>query len=300
MSIKINNLSKYYGQQKALNNINLEINSNEVVGLLGPNGAGKSTLMKIITCFIPPSKGSVSVNGMDIIDNSIDIRKQIGYLPENNPLYPDMYIKEYLFFVAGIHNIENPKKRIQEIIELTGLTIEQNKKIRFLSKGYKQRVGIAQALIHDPKVLILDEPTSGLDPNQLSDIRNLIRTIGKEKTVLLSTHIMQEVEAMCSRVIIIKKGAVVADDATGNISKIFGEKNIITVEFDTPLNELKPNIEGLLHTKKISSTKWIVESSTKKDIRPELFKYAIDKNLTIISLNKETNTLEQVFQRLTK
>jgi len=300
MSIKINKLSKYYGKQKALNNINIEINSNEVVGLLGPNGAGKSTLMKIITCFIPPSEGNVIVNGLDIIDNSIEVRKQIGYLPENNPLYPDMYIKEYLSFVADIHKIKNSSQRIKDIIELTGLTLEQNKKIRFLSKGYKQRVGIAQALIHDPKVLILDEPTSGLDPNQLSDIRNLIQTIGKEKTVLLSTHIMQEVEAMCSRVLIINKGNLIADDTTTKISETSTEKDVISLEFDSPVKEFNIKIKGVEQIKKISPTKWVIEATTEKDIRPQLFQYAIDNKLTIISLNKESNTLEKVFQQLTK
>ncbi|HHT03362.1 MAG: ATP-binding cassette domain-containing protein [Bacteroidales bacterium] len=218
MSISISNLTKIYGQQKALDNVSLEINKGEIVGLLGPNGAGKSTMMKIITCFIPPTQGSVSVCGYNIFDDSIEVRKKIGYLPEHNPLYLDMYVREFLLFIAGIHNLGKEKKeRTEYMIELTGLTKEVNKKIGALSKGYRQRVGIAQAMIHDPEVLILDEPTSGLDPNQLIEVRELIKNAGKDKTVLLSTHIMQEVEAVCDRTIIINNGLVVADDNTQHL-----------------------------------------------------------------------------------
>jgi len=218
MSIEVSNITKLYGQQKALDNVNVNIHAGEVVGLLGPNGAGKSTLMKIITCFIPPTEGFVKVSGFDIQEKSMEVRKRIGYLPENNPLYIDMYIKEYLEFIAGIHQLGPISKyRIENIIHLTGLDEEQNKKIGALSKGYKQRVGLAQALIHDPEVLIMDEPTSGLDPNQLLEIRNLIKEIGKEKTVMLSTHIMQEVEAVCDRAIIINKGKIVADQSVASL-----------------------------------------------------------------------------------
>ncbi|MBP6429440.1 MAG: ATP-binding cassette domain-containing protein [Bacteroidales bacterium] len=218
MSISISNLTKIYGQQKALDNVSLEINKGEIVGLLGPNGAGKSTMMKIITCFIPPTQGSVSVCGYNIFDDPIEVRKKIGYLPEHNPLYLDMYVREFLLFIAGIHNLGKEKKeRTEYMIELTGLTKEVNKKIGALSKGYRQRVGIAQAMIHDPEVLILDEPTSGLDPNQLIEVRELIKNAGKDKTVLLSTHIMQEVEAVCDRTIIINNGLVVADDNTQHL-----------------------------------------------------------------------------------
>ncbi|MCK9163958.1 MAG: ATP-binding cassette domain-containing protein [Bacteroidales bacterium] len=218
MSISISNLTKVYGQQKALDNVSLEINKGEIVGLLGPNGAGKSTMMKIITCFIPPTEGNVSVCGYNIFDDSIEVRKKIGYLPEHNPLYLDMYVREFLLFIAGIHNLGKEKKeRTEYMIELTGLTKEVNKKIGALSKGYRQRVGIAQAMIHDPEVLILDEPTSGLDPNQLIEIREIIKNAGKDKTVLLSTHIMQEVEAVCGRTIIINNGQVVADDNTAHL-----------------------------------------------------------------------------------
>ncbi|MDR0789380.1 MAG: ATP-binding cassette domain-containing protein [Bacteroidales bacterium] len=218
MSISIQNITKLYGTQRALDNVCLEINDKEVVGLLGPNGAGKSTLMKIITCFIPPTEGSVKVCGEDIFDNPMAVRANIGYLPEHNPLYLDMYVREFLTFVAGLHKIKNIKERVEQMIEQTGLTKEVNKKIGALSKGYRQRVGLSQALIHDPKVLILDEPTTGLDPNQLVEIRSLIKQVGKEKTVMLSTHIMQEVEAVCSRTIIINNGKVVADDDTKHLA----------------------------------------------------------------------------------
>lgn len=219
MSISIQNLTKLYNEQKALDNVSLEINNGEIVGLLGPNGAGKSTMMKIITCFIPPTKGSVKVCGYDIFDNPMDVRKKIGYLPEHNPLYLDMYVREFLDFIAGVHGLGKQKKeRIEQMVEMTGLTKEVNKKIGTLSKGYRQRVGIAQAMIHDPEVLILDEPTSGLDPNQLVEVRDLIKNAGKDKTVLLSTHIMQEVEAVCDRTIIINNGQVVADDNTKHLA----------------------------------------------------------------------------------
>lgn len=219
MSIKVTHVTKKYDSQLALNDVNLNINKGRIVGLLGPNGAGKSTLMKIITCFIPPTEGTVTVEGHDILDNPMEVRRCVGYLPEHNPLYLDMYVREYLEFVAGIHHItgSEAKRRIDEMIEKTGLTVEMRKKIGALSKGYRQRVGLAQAMMHNPSVLILDEPTSGLDPNQLIDIRALITELGKEKTVLLSTHIMQEVEAMCPEIIIINKGVVVANDKIENI-----------------------------------------------------------------------------------
>ncbi len=219
MSISIQNLTKLYNEQKALDDVSLEISKGEIVGLLGPNGAGKSTMMKIITCFIPPTKGTVKVCGYDIFDNPMEVRKKIGYLPEHNPLYLDMYVREFLSFIAGVHRLGKEKKeRVEEMIELTGLTKEVNKKIGALSKGYRQRVGIAQAMIHKPEVLILDEPTSGLDPNQLVEVRELIKNAGKDKTVLLSTHIMQEVEAVCDRTIIINNGQVVADDSTKHLA----------------------------------------------------------------------------------
>lgn len=220
MSIVIKNISKVYGTQKALDNVSLSIGEGEIVGLLGPNGAGKSTMMKILTCFIPPTEGSAEICGYDIFEHQMEIKRSVGYLSEQNPLYYDMYVREFLLLVAGIYKIERKlrKTRVEEVIALTGLEKEANKKIGTLSKGYKQRVGLAQALIHDPKVLILDEPTTGLDPNQLLEIRNLIKQIGQSKTILLSTHIMQEVEAVCSRVIIINNGRLVADDETKQLS----------------------------------------------------------------------------------
>jgi len=240
MSIKASNITKVYGKQKALDTVSFEINAGEVVGLLGPNGAGKSTMMKIISCFLPPTSGGVVVDGFDIFEQEIEVKKRVGYLPENNPLYLDMYVREYLSFLAGLHRLGKGKKeRINEIIDTTGLGLEQNKKIGALSKGYRQRVGLAQALLHDPSVLILDEPTSGLDPNQLMDIRSLIQEIGKEKTVLFSTHIMQEVEAICDRAIIIHLGEIVADDSISNLKK---EKKSLEEVFHTLTTEVKPSV----------------------------------------------------------
>lgn len=301
MSIKINNITKVYGNQKALDNISMHIHSGEIVGLLGPNGAGKSTLMKIITCFIPPTNGTALVNGFDIADQSLEVRKQVGYLPENNPLYTEMYIREYLEFVAGINRMKVTRNMIDDVIDTTGLRPEQNKKIGQLSKGYKQRVGLAQALLPSPEVLILDEPTSGLDPNQLVDIRNLIKEAGKEKTVLLSTHIMQEVEAVCDRVIIIDQGRIVADDSTANITQHQKHsKAVITVEFDGKATQgMLKNIKGITLVRPVKENQWIIESDGDKDVRNALFRFAVDNNLTILSLNKEKESLEQVFQRLT-
>ncbi len=219
MSIEVKEVSKIYGSQKALDTVSFSIQKGEIVGFLGPNGAGKSTMMKIITCFLPQSSGSVKVCGFDVSEDPMEVKKRVGYLPEHNPLYLDMYVKEYLGFIAGLHKIEGKKERVAEIIEQVGLQVEQHKLIGALSKGYRQRVGLAQALIHDPEVLILDEPTTGLDPNQIEEIRNLIKKVGKSKTVMMSTHIMQEVEAVCDRVIIVNKGNLVADDSSGEISK---------------------------------------------------------------------------------
>jgi ABC-2 type transport system ATP-binding protein len=233
MSIVVENISKLFGAQKALDEVSFTVDPGQVVGFLGPNGAGKSTMMKIISCFLPQSSGKVTVDGFDVTTQSIDVRKRVGYLPEHNPLYHDMYIKEFLTFVGGIQLPKNEvEKRVKEMIEITGLGPEQNKKIGALSKGYRQRVGLAQSMIHNPGVLILDEPTTGLDPNQLVEIRQLIRTIGKEKTVILSTHIMQEVEAICDRVVIINKGKIVADDDTRMLQQRAVDHGIIVVEFD--------------------------------------------------------------------
>ncbi|OFX19948.1 MAG: gliding motility-associated ABC transporter ATP-binding subunit GldA [Bacteroidetes bacterium GWA2_31_9] len=302
MSIEVKNITKIYGQQKALDDVSFKINSGEIVGFLGPNGAGKSTMMKIITGFIPPSSGDVFVNEMDAIEQSLEIRKIIGYLPENNPLYHDMYVKEYLEFVAGIYKLgKASKNRIDEIVELTGLTIEQKKKIGALSKGYKQRVGLAQALIHNPEVLILDEPTSGLDPNQIIEIRNLIMKIGKQKTIMLSTHIMQEVEAICDRTIIINNGKIVADDETGNYQKQYADKyQTIIVEFSTKVEmSAIEKISGVVKVKQLNQNNWLIQSKPDIDIRPEIFNFAVKNNLTVLAMQKKEKKLEDVFHELT-
>ncbi len=302
MSIIVKNITKLYGTQKALDKVSFEVKAGEIVGLLGPNGAGKSTMMKIITCFIPPTSGDVSVYGFDIMEQSVEVRKKVGYLPENNPLYLEMYVKEYLEFVAGLHQLgKNTHKRIAEMIANTGLESEQNKKIGALSKGYRQRVGLAQALIHNPEVLILDEPTSGLDPNQLIEIRNLIKEIGKEKTVMLSTHIMQEVEAICNRVVIINKGKIVADDLTEKLSAVTSPKEIILVEFDKEVKaELLKGIPGVAKVKLAKQNNWEIEAQKGVDIRSNIFQFAVKHNVTVLSLHKAEHSMEEVFQQLTK
>ncbi len=300
MSIQVNSISKLYGNQKALNNVSFEVGSNEIVGFLGPNGAGKSTMMKILTCYIPPTEGTAKVCGFDITQQSLEVRKQIGYLPEHNPLYLDMYVKEFLEFVGGIYKIKNSKNRVKEMIEMTGLQLEQNKKIGALSKGYRQRVGLAQAIIHDPKVLIMDEPTTGLDPNQLEEIRGLIKALGKEKTVMLSTHIMQEVEAICDRVIIINKGEIVANDETKNLQKNTTAQ-IITVEFDKEVSEkLLRNINTIEKVNRLQGNTWQLISTSKDDVRKDIFNFAVANNLSVLTLNKEEQKMEDVFKELTK
>ena len=300
MSIIVKNITKLYGKQKALDNVSFTIDAGEVVGLLGPNGAGKSTMMKIITCFLPPSSGEVTVNGFDIYEHSLELRRKVGYLPENNPLYLDMYIKEYLEYTAGIYGGSDKMKRVSEMIDITGLGPEQNKKIGALSKGYRQRVGLAQAMIHNPDVLILDEPTSGLDPNQLLDIRNLIKEIGREKTVMLSTHIMQEVEAVCSRAIIIDKGKIVADDTTGHLIGGSTNINIIKVEFNMSVDsESLLKIVNVKNVRNVGENIYELESEAEKDIREDIFNFAVSKELTVLSMQKTEQSLESVFQKLT-
>lgn len=301
MSITVSQITKIYGKQVVLNNVSFEIAKGEIVGLLGPNGAGKSTLMKILTCFIPPNSGEASIEGFDVTEQSMEVRRRIGYLPENNPLYLDMYVKEYLGFIAGIHKTgKDSKKRIADMISLTGLGPEQNKLIGTLSKGYRQRVGLAQALLHNPDVLILDEPTSGLDPNQLLEIRNLIKTIGKEKTVMLSTHIMQEVEAICDRAIIIHQGNIVADDSTAHLSQ-FRSGVIITAEFDRQVETAALlKIKGISSAVKTSGNVWQLHAKGEEDIRPNIFNFAVEQGLTVLSLHREEQKLEEVFQQLTK
>jgi len=300
VSIEVKNVSKFYGEQAALNNVSFKVNSGEIVGFLGPNGAGKSTMMKIVTCFLTKSEGEVKVCGLDVETDSLKIRSKVGYLPEHNPLYLDMYIKEYLDFVAGVYKIKNKKERISEMISLVGLEKEQNKKIGALSKGYRQRVGLAQAMIHDPEVLILDEPTTGLDPNQLVEIRQLIKNIGKTKTVMLSTHIMQEVEAICDRVVIIKDGKIVADDTTAHIQQSDNEAQTVFVEFDTEISRNKlSQITGVDSVKHLESNQWLFESSS-ADIRVNISKYAQQNKLLVLTMRVEEKSMEEVFKELTK
>jgi ABC-2 type transport system ATP-binding protein len=300
MSIKVENITKEYGAQKALDKVSFSIDRGEVVGLLGPNGAGKSTMMKIITCYIPPTSGLVTVCGYDIFEHSIDVRKKVGYLPENNPLYQDLYVREYLSFIAGLYKLKNINRRVAEMIDVTGLGIEQKKKIGALSKGFRQRVGLAQALIHDPEVLILDEPTSGLDPNQLVEIRNLIREVGKEKTVMLSTHIMQEVDAVCDRAIIIDHGKIVADDSTLNLSLNVSQKRILKVEFKSGCDEKHlMGIEGVEKIKRLSATEFEITSGN-IDIREEIFQFAVKNDIAVLSMNHVEKGIAEVFQQLTK
>ena len=298
MSIEVKNTFKYYGEQAALNDVSFKINSGEIVGFLGPNGAGKSTMMKIITCFIPKSSGTVKVCGLDVDEESIEVRKKVGYLPELNPLYLDMYVREYLEFVAGIYKMKGKKARVQEMIELVGLQKEQSKKIGALSKGYRQRVGLAQAIIHDPEVLILDEPTSGLDPNQLVDIRELILNIGKTKTVMLSTHIMQEVEAICDRVIIIKEGQIVADEKAQSIQQKNVKLQTVFVEFDqeTSRNSLS-SIKGIKSVKRIEGNQWLFAGEG--DIRSIIAKHAQQNNLLVLTMAVKSKSMEEVFKELT-
>lgn len=298
MSVSVEGVSKVYGVQKALNKISFNIASGEIVGFLGPNGAGKSTMMKIITCYIPQSEGTVRVCDLDVNTQPLAVKAKVGYLPESNPLYTDMYVAEYLAFVAGSYGLG--KERVEEMIEKTGLTPERHKKIGQLSKGYRQRVGLAAALIHDPEVLILDEPTTGLDPNQLVEIRNLIKTVGKEKTVMLSTHIMQEVEQLCDRVIIINKGEIVADERIENLTHA-ARKKIVLVEFDKPTSAgaLK-NIVGAKRVKTMNNKRYEIETDDGTALRQALFAFAVTEKMTIAEISEKAQNLESVFQQLTK
>lgn len=298
MSIEVNAISKSYGTQKALDNISFSIKKGEIVGFLGPNGAGKSTLMKILTTYITADEGSALVNGNDVSMQQKAVQKSIGYLPEHNPLYLDLYVKEYLEFNADVYKV--PKSRIQEVIDLTGLTSESHKKIGQLSKGYRQRVGLANALLHNPEVLILDEPTTGLDPNQLVEIRNVIKNVGKDKTVFLSTHIMQEVEAICDRVIIINNGKIVTDKKLDKLISVEKEQ-IIEVEFDHEIEEeLIAKIPNLQSFKNIHNTLWELTFLTDIDMRPTVFDFAHDNGLKTLQLNQKNKNLETLFREVTK
>lgn len=298
MSIITKNLSKVYGEQIAVNSLNINIKEGEIVGFLGPNGAGKSTTMKMLTGYIPPSDGEGTVCGLDIVDESLEIRKKLGYLPEHNPLYLDMYVREFLEFAGRMGGVLKPKNRVKEVIDLTGLDREKHKKIGQLSKGYRQRVGLAQAIIHDPDVLILDEPTGGLDPNQVIEIRDLIKKLGK--TTMLSTHIMQEVEAVCSRVMIIDKGILVADSSIKDLGKITGEKHQVNASFGSKINlkELKKIVE-VIAVNDLGGNKYAIEVTT-ADGRKSISQFALKNNLEVLELSSQQVSLEQVFQNLTK
>jgi ABC-2 type transport system ATP-binding protein len=301
LSVTVTHLTKTYGSQHAVDDITFEAGKGQIVGFLGPNGAGKSTTMKISTCYIPPSSGTVKVCGYDVVDSPIEVRKNIGYLPEHNPLYLDMYVHEYLLFIASVHQLKNKSSRVKEMVGMCGLAVEQNKKIGALSKGYRQRVGLAQALIHDPQVLILDEPTTGLDPNQILEIRSLIRNVGKEKTVIFSTHIMQEVQALCERVIIINKGKIVANGSVDELKNLSASSKFIIAEFDKDIDtSIIASIEGITEIKKTGTGKYEIRSREDRDVRGEIFKVASEKNLTLLGLRVEESSLENIFQQLTK
>lgn len=301
MSIEIRNITKIFGQQKALDDVSFSVDTGSIVGFLGPNGAGKSTLMKIITGLISPDNGQVVVNGVAVAENTEEIRKTIGYLPESNPLYYDMYVKEYLQFTANIYKIKETGKVVDDVIERTGLGNECKKKIGALSKGYKQRVGIAQAIIHNPQVLILDEPTTGLDPNQIVEIRNLILELGRDKTIMLSTHIMQEVQAVCSRIAILDRGRLVANGDTNQILKSnSGGNQIVEVEFNCGFDEqLLKQIANIVSIEPLGGNKYVVESDTETDLRQSIFNFAVQNNLVVLTMQTKQNTIEEVFQKLT-
>lgn len=300
MSIAVNNLLKTYGEQKAVDQISFEVGSGEIVGFLGPNGAGKSTTMKMITGYLKPDRGSAVVNGIDVARNPIAARRNIGYLPEANPLYVDMYVKEYLEFIAGIHHIKASKQRIEEVVALTGLTREQKKRIAALSKGYKQRVGLAAALLHDPAVLILDEPTSGLDPNQIIEIRNVIKQQGQNKTVLFSSHILQEVEAICDRVIIINQGKLVANDTLSNLRQQ-GASNRVTVSFKEALEaEWLKRLPAVQAVDKKDLYTWQLTGRDAGEVKKQVLELSLKHNLNIVSLQTDGGSLEDIFRTLTK
>jgi ABC-2 type transport system ATP-binding protein len=302
MSIVAENVTKSYGTQLALKNVSFNVKSGEIAGFIGPNGAGKTTMMKIICGIIAPDRGNVSIKGHDVVSDSLRVKFQIGYLAEDNPLYDDLYISEYLHYLSGLYKMgREAALRVKETIRLTGLEKEAGKKIGELSKGYRQRVGLAQAILHNPDVLILDEPTSGLDPNQIIEIRNLIHKLGKKKTILLSTHIMQEVEAICDRVLIINNGEILADDKAKNL-RSYGKKSSYTihVEFNVPVDKtVLMKIGGIEKVKPLGDRSWLIQPLENNDIRQEIFRFAVENNLTVLSLSKKDKSLEEVFHELT-
>ncbi len=307
MSIEVKNLLKEYGEQKAVNNISFKVNKGEIVGFLGPNGAGKSTTMKIITGYLQQSGGEAYVCGINVKEQSLVIKKKIGYLPELNALYYEMYVREYLGFIAEVHKVTSPKEKIERVIDLTGLIIESKKKIGQLSKGYKQRVGLAAALIHDPEVLILDEPTTGLDPNQIVEIREVIKNQGLNKTVLFSSHILQEVEAICDRVIIINKGQLVADDTLSNLQKGNKDNHAVVVQFKEAIDKtILENLNGVTKVEQLQTTSlptgqagYKLQTANPDAVRKQILEIALQQNLNIVSLQSENQSLENIFKTLT-
>ena len=301
LSVKVSHLLKLYDTQRAVDDVSFEARKGEVLGFLGPNGAGKTTTMKIITGYLPQSGGKAEVCGFDVAEQALEARARVGYLPEHNPLYRDMYVREYLDFTAAIHRVANARKRVDEMVERTGLTTHRHKQIGELSKGYRQRVGLAQAMLHDPEVLILDEPTSGLDPNQIVEIRQLIKDLGKEKTVILSTHILGEVEAVCDRAIIINKGKLVADAPIQELKQRFTGQSIVTAEFaENPDKNLLAKIKNVQAVKNTGTNQWQLTAPSDKDIRADVFAFAVANKLTLLELRKDTYSVEEVFQQLTK
>ncbi len=303
MSIRVQHLTKTFGNQKALDQISFEADKGEILGFLGPNGAGKSTTMKIITGYLPPSEGEVEVCGLDVNEKVGEVKSRVGYLPEHNPLYLEMYVREYLSFIGNVHGLKGKKlsERVDDMISMCGLTREQNKKIEALSKGYRQRVGLAQALIHDPEVLVLDEPTTGLDPNQIVEIRELIKKSSESKTVIFSSHIMQEVQALCDRVVVIDQGKIVADDKIDQLKSEKVEVVSIILEFDTAIDteELKA-IDGVISAEGLEANKYLVKATTDRDIRPLLFDLASAKGYKLLGMQQQEVTMENIFQELTK
>lgn len=301
MSVKVSHLTKTFQLQRAVDDVSFEAHKGEVLGFLGPNGAGKTTTMKIITGYLPQTGGTVEVCGFDVSKKSMEARARIGYLPEHNPLYRDMYVREYLHFTAGVHHVAHARQRVEAMIERTGLESHRHKQISELSKGYRQRVGLAQAMLHDPEVLILDEPTSGLDPNQIVEIRQLIKDLGREKTVILSTHILGEVEAVCDRAVIINKGKLVADAAIEQLKQQFTGQSIVTAEFAEAADAARlKNIAHVQSVKNLGKNRWQLMASARHDIRAEVFAFAVANKLTLLELHKEVFSVEDVFQQLTK
>lgn len=312
MSITVRNLTKLYGQEKAINDISFDVKTGEILGFLGPNGAGKTTTMKIITCYMPPSKGTVSVDDYNIADHSLEVRRKIGYLPEMNPLYLDMNVMEYLEYSAQLHQMDKAqiRQRMREMVDVCGLTEVRHKDIGELSKGYRQRVGLAQAMIHDPDVLILDEPTSGLDPNQIVEIRNLIRKLGRAKTVVLSTHILSEVQATCNRVIIVNEGKIVANGTPGQLQNEFRGAEIVTVELkanvENGMTDIFPKVKGLSYVENVEYHspspgvhRLVITSVKGEDIREQIFRQAVNEKWVLLEMHREATSLEEVFHKLT-